>query len=166
MYFLGIQVDSKLLTRECIHEIAVGAGRRLRALLKAKRLFTKPSSMVHYKARVLSYIEYRTPTLYHCCSTTLDEVDSVQRLFLREVGLTPEEALVQARRDMAMLGVIHRFVIGRGPPQFGQFLRPATSSEPRSTRRQARLHSRQLEDPREVHQSEQSRCWGHRISRG
>ena len=93
--------------------------------MKTKRFFTTPEVMVHYKARVLSFLEYRTPVLYHCCSTSLDEIDSVQRQFLREMGMTQEEALVnfrlaplQTRRDIAMLGVIHRAVIGCGPPQF------------------------------------------------
>ena len=81
-----------------------------------------------YKARLLSFIEYRTPAVYHACSTRLRRVDRIQERFLKEVGLSAEEALLSfnlaplsSRRDIAMMGVIHRASMGQGPPQLHEF---------------------------------------------
>ena len=41
-----------------------------------------------YKSKVLSFVEYRTPAVYHAAKTTLAEIDAVQTRFLRERGLS------------------------------------------------------------------------------
>ena len=58
-------------------------------------------------------------------------------------------APLPCRRDMAMLGLIHRSVLGDGPNQFQQFFRPAEPpAHTHHTRYQARArHGRQLHDP-------------------
>ena len=84
----------------------------------------------------------------------LNHLDRVQKRFLREVGLTPEEAFLryrllplQTRRDIACLGVVHRAVLNKGPPHFKKwfFFRqgPPHSYE---TLLQAKLHTKQLHD--------------------
>merc|ERR1712176_1514423 len=54
-------------------------------------------------------------------------LDRVQSKFLGEVGIDEITALMEfnlaplaVRRDIAMLGILHRTVLGRGPPQFRQ----------------------------------------------
>ena len=58
-------------------------------------------------------------------------------------------APLSSRRDMAMLGLIHRSALGDGPPQFQQFFQPAAPPpHTHHTRYQARArHRRQLADP-------------------
>ena len=75
--------------------------------------------MLLYKAQLLSYVEYRTPAVYHASSSVLAPIDGIQRRFLRETCVTDEQALfvfnlapLSVRRDIAMLGVIHRTVLG------------------------------------------------------
>ena len=78
----------------------------------------------------------------------------MQNRFLREVGLTAEAALLtfnlaplQTRRDVAVLGIIHRTVLGHGPPHFSSWFFPSNKvSHPHRTRLQVRLHNRQLHD--------------------
>ena len=99
----------------------------------------------------MSFAEYRTPALAHVCTATLTVLDAVQDRFLRSIGLSAREACVHfrmaplaARRNMAMLGVIHRSAIGAGPPMFQDFFRIDRSPPPpRSPRR----HHRHLVDP-------------------
>ena len=81
-----------------------------------------------YKAHLLSFLEYRTPALYHASPSVLAPLDQLQRHLLHELGLTEEDALVrfalaplQVRRDVAMLGVVHRAALGKGPPQLWPF---------------------------------------------
>ena len=77
---------------------------------------------------MLSYLEYRTPAVYHATCTVLGPLDRLQDSFLRKAGVTTLEGLMvfnlaplAARRDMAMLGLIHRTVLGKGPEQFRNF---------------------------------------------
>ena len=77
-----------------------------------------------YKAHLLSYIEYRTPAIYHALRKELQKVDAIQDRFLREAGVSTVEALMHfnlaplsMRRDIAMLGMLHRAKLGIGPPQ-------------------------------------------------
>ena len=64
-------------------------------------------------------------------------MDKVQKRFVREMGLTEEEALLHynlappgTRRDMAALGLIHRTVLGLGPPHFKKWFFPAAKPTP------------------------------------
>ena len=109
---------------------------------------------------LLSYIEYRIPALYHACQSHLGRLDAVQRFFLKEVGLSDSDALLSfnlaplsSRRDMAMLGVIHRAVLGLGPKQLHQFFQvQIPQPQPSCTRRAARRHCKQLIEFRSVDQ--------------
>jgi hypothetical protein len=76
----------------------------------------------------LSCIEYRTPAIYLAKRDSLPPLDRLQTRFLRDAGVDEETALVHfnlaplnTRRDMAMLGLIHRTMLGKGPDQFRQF---------------------------------------------
>ena len=47
-----------------------------------------------YKAHVLSYVEYRTPAVYHATTTTLTPLDRLQHRFLRDTaGVNDLESL-------------------------------------------------------------------------
>ena len=83
-----------------------------------------------YKSKLLGYLEYRTAAVYHATDTLLKPLNELQDKLLRVVGCTDVEALVhwnlaplEARRDMAMLGLIHRTVLGEGPAHFQRFFK-------------------------------------------
>ena len=94
--------------------------------------FNSGASLVNlYKAQLLSFIEYRTSAIYHACASSLSLLDGVQDKLLRAAGVSKLEALNEfslaplgVRRDIAMLGVIHRAVLGRGPEHFREFFKP------------------------------------------
>ena len=118
--------------------------------------------VTQYKSQVLPTLEFCTPAVYHCTASALEELDNVQKRFLGEVGLSAEQALLQynlaplqSRRDMAMLGLIHRTVLGLGPPQFADWFVLAAKRAPAyNTRRQQRLHAKQLHDWLETRDTE------------
>ena len=81
-----------------------------------------------YKAQALSYVENSTPAIFHASPSVLEPVDRVQRRLLRQLGLSEVDALVSfrsapftLRRDMAMLGVLHKVTLGLAPPQLAAF---------------------------------------------
>ena len=101
-----------------------------------------------YKSHVLSYIEYRTPGVHFASTSILQQLDDVQSRFLRQLELSDESAFVHfnlaplnVRRDIAILGVIHRAVMKQGPPSLWRFFQLA--HRPHIPSRQSR-HSLQL----------------------
>ena len=91
--------------------------------------------LVQYKQQVLSYIEYRTPAIYHATASVLGRLDRLQDSFLRVLGISKEDALLyfnlaplSMRRDIAVLGLLHRSAIGHGPPQFHEFFKRRSGS--------------------------------------
>ena len=138
---LGVTFDSELSMSEAVSEIVTAAGWKLRTLLRTRRYYTDSDLIVLYKAHLLSFLEYRTPAVYHATRAVLNRLDSVQTKFLKNVGVDEVTGLVEfhlaplcVRRDIAMLGLIHRTVLGKGMPQFAEHFRAG---------RQQRLH-----DPR------------------
>ena len=127
---LGVPFDTGLSMACAISEIVSAAGWKLRTLLRTRRFYTDADLVVLYKAHLLSYLEYRTPAIYHASRAVLARLDAVQSRFLRDVGVNEVDALVHfrlaplsSRRDMAMLGLIHRTVLGKGPLQFKEFFK-------------------------------------------
>ena len=104
--------------------------------------------MVHlYKSKILSYIEFRTGAIYHASGVLLARVDNLQNTFLKTIGVSPENALTEfnlsplsTRRDMALLGVIQRAIIGEVPVHFRTFFKRAACTGHRDRTR----HSMQL----------------------
>ena len=96
-------------------------------------------------------MEYRTAAIYHASTTLLEGVDRVQKGFLAEFGVDEVcafEAFNLAplclRRDLAMLGLIHRSVLGQGPMQFKRFFFEEAVSDRRSGR--FKRHQRQIHE--------------------
>ena len=92
---------------------------------------------------VFSYLEYRTPAIYHACETVLDPLNRVLRNFLRQVNVSIQDALLhfnlpplETRRDIAMLGVLHRAALHLPPKHFWQWAQIDTRDLRRSARTQ------------------------------
>ena len=84
--------------------------------------------------------------VYHTCDSLLNSVDAIQDTLLDRLGITDKQALfdfnlapLSARRDMAMLGLVHRTVLGKGPPQFARFFKLAEGSPARRSRHKLQL---------------------------
>ena len=127
-------------------------------LTRTKRFFSVQELVDLYKAHVLSFVEFRTAAIYHVCDTYLRRLDACQTSFLKEIGLTEETALLEfnlaplnVRRDVAMLGVLHRTVLGQGPEPLRHLFQADMSVSTRHTRSSENKHDRQLVDMRNQH---------------
>ena len=119
---LGICFDCKLRMDLAVRDVVSQASWKLTTILRTRRFHGVSQLVQVYKSKVLSFVEYRTPAVYHAVKTTLAGIDAVQRRFLRECGLSDEEALLhvnlaplETRREIAMLVLIHHSVLGGGP---------------------------------------------------
>ena len=153
---LGVTFDTKLVMRDACFEVAAQGHTRINTLLRTRRFHSDSSLVDLYKSHVLSFLESSTPAIFHAPRFFLAVVDQVQARFLDALGLTPDDALFHfnlaplcSRRDVAMLGLIHRIVLGLAPPQFSDFIRPPRGYVdcPRAWRASSLRHSKQLHDP-------------------
>ena len=101
---------------------------KLSCALRCHRYYSAGDLVQLYKSRLLGYIEYRTAAIYHAANSHLQRLDSIQRQLMDAVDLSDVEALFTcnlaplcSRRDIAMLGLIHRTMLGVGPQQFQDF---------------------------------------------
>jgi len=123
--FLGVTFDATLAMDRAVSEVVVQAGWKLKTLIRTRRFYTDAELISLYKAHMLSYLEYRTPAIYHAKRDALQKIDRIQSKFLNECGVDEITALMEfnlaplaARRDIAMLGLIHRTMLGKGPLHF------------------------------------------------
>ena len=154
---LGVPFDHALSMRAAVEELVSEASWKIASIVRSGRYFTDAELVNLYKSKLLSYVEYRTAAIYHACDSTLAPRNNFQDTFLRELGISTEDALVHfnlaplsSRRDMAMMGVLHRATIGKGPEHFKTFFRLSTA-ERHYTRSWTGRHTRQLVDIRNEH---------------
>ena len=144
---LGVVFDSALTMASAVAELVTEASWKLKMLIKTRRYYNDAELVMLYKTQMLSFLEYRTPALYHATRDVLERLDNVQSRFLRDAGIDDTAALLEfnlapleTRRDIAMLGVIHRTVLGKGPAHFKDHFRI--------------YRGRQLQDPRATSRSQ------------
>ena len=136
---------------DAISNIADAASWKLRTLLRTARFYSV-KEMVHlYKSKIWSFIECKTAAIYHSAKWLLLRIDRIQDSFNRSVGISELEALCEyrlaplcARRDMAVLGIIHRTVLGLGPKHFQEYFRLDGASRNPGGRENVRRHDVQL----------------------
>ena len=138
---LGVDFDGKLQMGMAIGACVDEASWRLRTLLRTRRFHTDAELLLLFKSHILSYLEYRTPAIYHACETVLTPLNRVLRNFLRQINVSLLEALLcfslpplETRRDIAMLGVLHRAAIRQPPRHFWNWARLDTRDLRRSSR--------------------------------
>ena len=89
----------------------------MKSLLRTRSVYCDVMLVLLYRSHLLAFLEYKTPAIYHARRGVLIHVDNVQHRFLRDADeLT---ALVNfnlapfgTRRDIAMLGLVHRTFLG------------------------------------------------------
>jgi hypothetical protein len=158
---LGVNFDCKLVMEDAAHDVSVECGWKLETMLRGRKFYCGAELISLYKSHVLSFIEYRTSAIYHASTTVLSQIDNVQARMLRIADVEDLEALfafnlapLRTRRDLAMLGVVHRAVIGKGPRQLSAFFSRRGSTWASRTRMQGSRHGMQLEEYRNGDQTE------------
>ena len=102
----------------------------MKSLLRVRRFYNVSDLIMLYKSHVLSFIEYRTPGIYHASSSVLAEIENIQGRFLNQLEISEEDAFMQfnlaplcVRRDIGILGMVHRAALRMGPPLLWQYFR-------------------------------------------
>ena len=151
MKLLGVVFGTGLFMTEGISSLSSQANWKLRSLLQTRTNFATNEISNLFKSQVLGYIEYRTPAIYHATSTSLAQLDGILGRLLRTFSISDEESLLifrlaplHTRRDIGMLGVIHRSVIGEGPHKFAKYFVQRNGGGRTGGRESVRRHDKQL----------------------
>ncbi len=150
---LGTMIDPKLTMEAEILRIRKKASPKINAILAARRYYDTAGLMQQYKAHVLCLLEASSVAIYHAAPSHLRILDSLQRRFLKEVGLTDAEAFLkynlaplQLRRDIGALGLLHKIQLGEAHEGFSKILPREVGVHTADTRKNARRHGRQFHE--------------------
>ena len=150
---LGVLIDPKLNMSDEVQRIKKKTLPKIKAILANRHFFDVSGLMHQYKAHALCQLELSAGAVYHAAETHLSVLDSLQHFFLRELGLNDVEAFLQhnlaplrLRRDIAVLGLLHRVQLGEAHADFGRMFEFDVHERPVFTRHNARRHSRQFRE--------------------
>ena len=101
----------------------------------------------------MPHVEIHIVAFYHATNTALAPLDRTLYTFLCAVGLDSRTAFCQynlaplaLRRDIAMLGLLHRCACGEAPASLCSLVRTNDSTPAYWTRRARQRHNRQLQE--------------------
>ncbi len=122
---LGVQVDPKLAMDAEIEKILKKVKPKITAILRVASLYSVRDLVLQYKAHVLCDFEFSTGAIFHVGKSKLHKLDAQQARFLRGIGLAASDAFMThnlaplcLRRDIAMLGLLHKIALGEAHPAF------------------------------------------------
>ena len=111
--------------------VVIGVGNE-RALLSFARFHSRVELIIMYNSQALSSIDFATLAIYHAPEIFLQNIDQIQEIVFSELGISAFEVLneynvapLNCRRDISMIGFIHRIVISEAPFQFSKFINVA-----------------------------------------
>ena len=149
---LGLVFDTKLLMHTAVQTLVGRARPKTQALLKTRRFYNTWDVVIQFKTHVLCVLESATAAVYHAADGVLAPLDGVRESFLKELGVTQEQAFLQHnlapysfRRDVAMLVLLHKCSLGTSHPWIQELFRlvPKKNSYYRTKLSEER-HDRQL----------------------
>ena len=126
---LGCPVDPDLRMHSAVDQVLNKIRPKATAILRTRGYYSVGDLILQFKTHVWGLIESHLGAYFHAAPSLLDKIDGVQRHFLRELGLTSEQAFLEfnfappsLRRNIAVLGLLHKRVIGKCHPSFEQLL--------------------------------------------
>jgi hypothetical protein len=117
--FLGVLFDAKLRMENAVEQILNRIRPKIKALLRTRCFYSVGDMLNQFKTHIWGLIEYQNGAICHACATSLSKLDRIQASFVRDLSLTEEMAFLDfnfaplcLRRDIGILGFIHKRVIG------------------------------------------------------
>ena len=122
---LGCMIDPKLTMHTAIDTILSRIRPKMRALLRTRGHYTHAALISQFKTHIWGLMECNNGAIFHAATSYLDKFDSVQRGFLNELPCTEQDAFLlynfappTLRRDIGILGLLHKRVLGLCHPVY------------------------------------------------
>jgi hypothetical protein len=124
---LGCPIDPDLRMESAVDHVLKQIRPKTTAILRTRGYYSIPALILQFKTFVWGLIECHLGTYFHAASTLLGKIDGVQRRFLREIDLTAKRVFIDhhfappsLRRNIAVLGLLHKRVLGKCNPSFAE----------------------------------------------
>ena len=142
---LGVMFGFKFSMKDDINQLVKRCRPKMKAILRRRYVYPTQELIKQYKTHIWSVIEYHSASIYHATVISLQPLDNLHYSYIRDLGISAEEAFLlynfppaKLRRDIGMLGCLHKRVLGRSHPSFAKLF-PFKASHDHGR------HSRQLE---------------------
>jgi len=98
-------------------------------MLRLRGKYSLADMLMQYKTHIWGHSEFQNGCIMHASATSLPRLDSMQRRYLHELSITEESAFIEynfappcLRRDVGILGLIHKRVLGLAHPAYEEML--------------------------------------------
>ena len=127
---------------------------KVKASVRTRPFYSVADMVVQYKTHIWPHFESTVGAYFHAADTYLCKLDAIQTGYLQNIQLPVQEAFLdhtfaplRVRRDIGILGLLHKCVLGEELASLAQFF-PQSSARPHSysTRFAGYRHDRQIED--------------------
>ena len=126
---LGCMIDLNLGMHTCIDQLLSKIRPKSTAILRTRAYYDIPALLDQYKTHIWGLVECHCGAYFHASSTLLEKVGQVQRSFLIKLGISERDAFLEfnfaptaLRRNIAILGLLHKRVLGQAHPTFERLL--------------------------------------------
>ena len=117
---LGCWFDAKLTMATNVDKLAFMLKPKIKAMLRLKSVYGLSNMIQQFETHIWGYYEHHNGSILHACDTTVNKLDRLQTHFLHELHIDPEPAFLEynfapsvLRRDIGLLGFIHKRVLGQ-----------------------------------------------------
>ena len=145
---LGCMMDINLRMHSAIDHVLSKIRPKITAILRTRGYYATPDLILQFKMHIWSLIEGNMGGYFHAAASLLEKIDDAQNRFIRDLGLSIDEAFLifnfpppSLRRNIGILGLLHKRVLGKCHPSFETLL-PWQSDQIHAEWRQR--HSKQL----------------------
>ena len=120
---LGCVMDCKLLMHSAIDAIAKKVRPKIKNLLRMRAFYSVEDLVLQYKTHILPILECHNGAIFHAADSHLAVLDRLQHSFIHALGMTEATmflehnlAPLRLRRDIAILGLLHKCNLGQVHP--------------------------------------------------
>ena len=138
-------MDVQLNMSEAVDSVVARARPKIKALLRSRAFYGLADLILQFKTHIWGLIEYSHGCVLHASDSALARINRLQSSFVDALGVCEEYvflihnfAPLELRRDIAILGFIHKRVLGECHPAIMTLL-------PFSSHEIAWRHTKQLE---------------------
>ena len=126
---LGCVIDPKLNMQAAVDKLTATLRPKIKAMLRMKSTYDLQEMVRQFKTHIWGFLEYHCGSIAHATETVLTKLDRLHDSYLEALQLNADVAFLdfnfappRLRRDIAMLGFLHKRVIGQCHPAVKQFL--------------------------------------------
>ena len=126
---LGLMIDLDLRMHSAIDQLLAKIRPKSTAILRTRAYYSIDDLITQYKTHIWGLVEIHTGGYFHAASFLLQKVAQVQTSFLNKLGVSEKDAFLtnnfaptELRRNIGILGLLHKRVLGLCHRSFDRLL--------------------------------------------